>query len=181
MWWTVMTAPGSFPDIGPGSAYRVYGRELAFPRSAAGCEDSEGFRRAWIEFAPGSGWPGAEDLEPSEPQQHIGGGGDPAIRSVGFGRSTPPTSGHRRCGPTGRPTCHFGGVINQRWSALRTMGDEAPATGGVRWCLFFDHPTPDDVSFATRVSAVVPAGSELGSIDILSGQDARYDECPPPD
>ena len=52
MWWTVMTTQGSLPDVGPGSAYRVYGRELAFPRSGVGCEDSEGFRRAWIEFAP---------------------------------------------------------------------------------------------------------------------------------
>jgi hypothetical protein len=61
------------------------------------------------------------------------------------------------------------------------MGSEEPASGGVRWCLFFDHPTPDAVSFAARVSAVVPAGAVMREVDIVSGQDAGWEECPPPD
>jgi hypothetical protein len=181
MWWTVMVAPGTFDGVGPGSAFRVYGRVLATPRAGAGCEDSEGFRRAWMEFSPGSDWSGAADHEPAQPDRHIGGGGDPPIRSVGFGPIYATDLGSPPSRVDGSPDLGYGGVIDQRWAAWRTMGGEEPASGGVRWCLFFDHPTPEEVSFATRVSAFVPAGGTMGGVEIRSGQDAGWEDCPPPD
>ncbi len=84
-------------------------------------------------------------------------------------------------GMSGARDFSYGGIIDQRYQAIRSMSADGPAAGGARWCLFFGRPTPSAVSFAARVSAVMPAGSEMGGIVIASGQDTSPEGCPPPD
>ena len=118
-----------------------------------------------MSFAPGSDWESDLDFEPAQPDHHIGGGGDPAILSVGFGPVFTTDLGDPPLHATGAPDFDYGGTIDQRYQAIRAMPADGPAIGGARWCLFFGRPTPPEVSFATRVSAIIPAGAEMGSLE----------------
>jgi hypothetical protein len=180
-WWAVTGMPGSFDQTGPGEAFRTYGRVLASVEPRVGCTQEDGFRRSWISFAPSSDWVSDADFEPAQPDHNIGGGGDPAVLSVGFGQAFTTDLGDPPLHADGSPDFSYGGIIDQRYQAIRAMGADGPAIGGARWCLFFGRLTPPEVSFATRVSAVIPAGAEMGSLEITSGQDTGWEDCPPPD